>query len=60
MSFPQGSGYFNITLLLSRISKEDVDRKYYLRVTNDIGSEEFIVQLSTMDEPAGTIFIYKT
>ncbi|KAM3955176.1 fasciclin 3 [Aphomia sociella] len=48
-----GNGYYNVTLLLSNIKKEDVDRKYYLRVTNDLGSEEFVVLISTMDEPAG-------
>ncbi|XP_059061591.1 fasciclin-3 isoform X3 [Achroia grisella] len=48
-----GNGYYNITLLLYRIEKEDVERKYYLRVSNDLGSEEFTVLISTMDEPAG-------
>lgn len=48
-----GSGYYNITLVLTRVAKEDVDRTYYLRVTNDLGREEFALRLSTMDEPAG-------
>ncbi|XP_052749139.1 fasciclin-3-like isoform X3 [Galleria mellonella] len=47
-----GNGYYNITLILYRIKKEDVDRKYYLRVTNELGNEEFVVLISTMDEPA--------
>lgn len=53
--FQQGSGYYNITLVLTRVAKEDVDRTYYLRVTNDLGREEFALRLSTMDEPAGKI-----
>nr|XP_026483358.1 fasciclin-3 isoform X1 [Vanessa tameamea] len=48
-----GGGYYNITLVLTRVAKEDVDRTYYLRVTNDLGQEEFALRLSTMDEPAG-------
>ncbi|XP_047038572.1 fasciclin-3 isoform X4 [Helicoverpa zea] len=48
-----GSGYYNITLILARITKEDVDRTYYLRVDNGLGREEFPVRISTMDEPAG-------
>ncbi|XP_047542666.1 fasciclin-3 isoform X3 [Vanessa atalanta] len=48
-----GGGYYNITLVLTRVAKEDVDRTYYLRVTNDLGREEFALRLSTMDEPAG-------
>ncbi|XP_045457988.1 fasciclin-3 [Melitaea cinxia] len=51
--FHLGSGYYNITLVLTRVAKEDVDRTYYLRVTNDLGREEFALRLSTMDEPAG-------
>ncbi|XP_072948610.1 fasciclin-3 isoform X2 [Epargyreus clarus] len=48
-----GGGYYNVTLILRRIAKEDVDKTYYLRVANDLGKEEFAVRLSTMDEPAG-------
>ncbi|CAK1546394.1 unnamed protein product [Leptosia nina] len=48
-----GGGYYNITLVLTAVAKEDVDRTYYLRVTNDLGREEFSLRLSTMDEPAG-------
>ncbi|CAH2056176.1 unnamed protein product, partial [Iphiclides podalirius] len=48
-----GGGYYNVTLVLSRVAKEDVDRTYYLTVTNDLGREDFSVRLSTMDEPAG-------
>ncbi|CAG9131883.1 unnamed protein product [Plutella xylostella] len=48
-----GNGYYNCTLLLAHIAKEDVERTYYLKVTNDLGAEEFAVRLSTMDEPAG-------
>ncbi|CAG4949174.1 unnamed protein product [Parnassius apollo] len=48
-----GGGYYNVTLLLSRVAKEDVDRTYYLTVANDLGREDFSVRLSTMDEPAG-------
>ncbi|CAH0761713.1 unnamed protein product [Diatraea saccharalis] len=48
-----GSGYYNLTLLLPRITKEDVDRKYYLRAINELGTEDFTVLISTMDEPAG-------
>ncbi|CAH1642366.1 unnamed protein product [Spodoptera littoralis] len=47
-----GNGYFNITLILARITKEDVDRTYFLRVMNDFGREEIAVRISTMDEPA--------
>ncbi|XP_041970196.1 fasciclin-3 isoform X3 [Aricia agestis] len=48
-----GGGYYNVTLILQRVAKEDVDRTYYLRVSNELGQEEFAVRLSTMDEPAG-------
>ncbi|CAH4032389.1 unnamed protein product [Pieris brassicae] len=48
-----GGGYYNVTLVLTAVAKEDVDRTYYLRVTNDLGREEFALRLSTMDEPAG-------
>ncbi|KAL0809173.1 hypothetical protein ABMA28_011403 [Loxostege sticticalis] len=48
-----GGGYYNISLLLSRVQKEDVERKYYLRVSNELGQQEFTVLISTMDEPAG-------
>ncbi|XP_014355324.2 fasciclin-3 isoform X2 [Papilio machaon] len=48
-----GGGYYNVTLVLSRVAKEDVDRTYYLTVANDLGREDFSVRLSTMDEPAG-------
>lgn len=48
-----GNGYYNITLIVARITKEDVDRTYYLRVDNELGREEFAVRISTMDEPAG-------
>ncbi|XP_045770113.1 fasciclin-3 isoform X6 [Maniola jurtina] len=48
-----GSGFYNVTLVLARVAKEDVERTYYLRVTNDLGREEFALRLSTMDEPAG-------
>lgn len=48
-----GGGYYNVTLVLMRVAKEDVDRTYYLRVSNDLGREEFALRLSTMDEPAG-------
>ncbi|CAG4986167.1 unnamed protein product [Colias eurytheme] len=47
-----GTGFYNITLVLSQVAKEDVDRTYYLRVSNDLGREEFSLRLSTMDEPA--------
>lgn len=42
---------------MSHIAKEDVDRTYYLRVFNDLGTEEFAVRISTMDEPAGKSYI---
>ncbi|CAF4887940.1 unnamed protein product [Pieris macdunnoughi] len=48
-----GGGYYNVTLVLTAVAKEDVDRTYYLRVSNDLGREEFALRLSTMDEPAG-------
>ncbi|XP_013176672.1 PREDICTED: fasciclin-3 isoform X3 [Papilio xuthus] len=48
-----GGGYYNVTLVLARVAKEDVDRTYYLTVANDLGREDFSVRLSTMDEPAG-------
>ncbi|CAH0602052.1 unnamed protein product [Chrysodeixis includens] len=48
-----GNGFFNITLIVARVAKEDVDRTYYLRVDNGLGREEFAVRISTMDEPAG-------
>ncbi|XP_075988585.1 fasciclin 3 isoform X2 [Anticarsia gemmatalis] len=48
-----GNGFYNITLILSTIAKEDVERTYYLRVSNDLGRDEFAVRISTMDEPAG-------
>lgn len=48
-----GSGYYNITLIVARITKDDVDRTYYLRVENALGREEYPVRISTMDEPAG-------
>ncbi|CAH2236583.1 jg15342 [Pararge aegeria aegeria] len=48
-----GGGFYNVTLVLARVAKEDVERTYYLRVTNDLGREEFALRLSTMDEPAG-------
>ncbi|XP_034827459.1 fasciclin-3 isoform X6 [Maniola hyperantus] len=48
-----GSGFYNVTLVLARVAKEDVEQTYYLRVTNDLGREEFALRLSTMDEPAG-------
>lgn len=48
-----GGGYYNITLIIARVTKEEVDRTYYLRVDNDLGREEIIVRISTMDEPAG-------
>ncbi|KAI8433189.1 hypothetical protein MSG28_015281 [Choristoneura fumiferana] len=48
-----GGGYYNLSLVLARVSKEDVDRVYYLRARNDLGQEEFAVRISTMDEPAG-------
>ncbi|XP_050678273.1 fasciclin-3 isoform X3 [Leptidea sinapis] len=48
-----GAGYYNITLVLAVVAKEDVDRTYYLQVTNDLGREDFSLRLSTMDEPAG-------
>ncbi|XP_047513523.1 fasciclin-3 isoform X5 [Pieris napi] len=47
-----GGGYYNVTLVLTAVAKEDVDRTYYLRVSNDLGREEFALRLSTMDEPA--------
>lgn len=50
---PMENGYYNITLVLSTVTKEDVERSYYLQVGNDFGNEEFIVRISTMDEPAG-------
>ncbi|KAL4711235.1 hypothetical protein ACJJTC_019076 [Scirpophaga incertulas] len=46
-----GSGYYNVTLLVSHVTKEAVDRRYQLRVENDLGYEEFTVLISTMDEP---------
>lgn len=49
----QGNGFYNITLILATIAKEDVDRTYYLIVSNDLGRDEFAVRISTMDEPAG-------
>ncbi|KAG6443917.1 hypothetical protein O3G_MSEX003082 [Manduca sexta] len=48
-----GRGYYNVTLRLDHIAKEDVERTYYLAVSNDLGREEFAVRISTMDEPAG-------
>ncbi|XP_063836675.1 fasciclin-3 isoform X2 [Ostrinia nubilalis] len=48
-----GSGFYNISLFLPHISKEDVDRKYYLRASNELGAQEYTVMISTMDEPAG-------
>lgn len=48
-----GEGYYNITLAIARIDKEDVDRTYYLHVSNDLGRADFMVRMSTMDEPAG-------
>lgn len=48
-----GRGYYNVTLRLDHIAKEDVERTYYLTVSNDLGREEFAVRISTMDEPAG-------
>ncbi|XP_049883846.1 fasciclin-3 isoform X2 [Pectinophora gossypiella] len=50
---PLGGGYYNVTLILRRVSKEDVERSYYLRVHNELGRDEFAVRISTMDEPAG-------
>ncbi|XP_026739967.1 fasciclin-3 isoform X3 [Trichoplusia ni] len=50
---PLGNGFYNVTLIVARVAKEDVDRTYYLRVDNGLGREEFAVRISTMDEPAG-------
>lgn len=49
----QGNGYYNVTLILSTIEKEDVDKTYLLRVSNDLGNELYTVKISTMAEPAG-------
>ncbi|KAJ0182907.1 hypothetical protein K1T71_000883 [Dendrolimus kikuchii] len=48
-----GDGYYNVTLAIARIDKDDVDRIYYLSVYNDLGKEDLVVRMSTMDEPAG-------
>ncbi|XP_062531448.1 fasciclin-3 isoform X7 [Bombyx mori] len=48
-----GNGHYNVSLHLARITKEDVERTYYLQVFNDLGREEFTLRMSTMDEPAG-------
>ncbi|XP_061381451.1 fasciclin-3 isoform X3 [Danaus plexippus] len=48
-----GGGYYNMTLVLERVSKDDVARSIGLRVLNELGQEDFVVRLSTMDEPPG-------
>ncbi|CAB3237565.1 unnamed protein product [Arctia plantaginis] len=48
-----GNGYYNVTLILSTIEKEDVENTYLLRVSNDLGTELYSVKISTMAEPAG-------
>ncbi|CAG9576879.1 unnamed protein product [Danaus chrysippus] len=48
-----GGGYYNMTLVMDTVSKDDVARTIGLRVTNELGQEDFIVRLSTMDEPPG-------
>ncbi|XP_026317412.1 fasciclin-3 isoform X2 [Hyposmocoma kahamanoa] len=50
---PLGNGFYNLTLILARVAKEDVERTYFLRAVNDLGREEVAVRISTMDEPAG-------
>lgn len=56
----QGNGFYNLTLILARVAKEDVERTYYLRASNDLGREEFAVRISTMDEPAGEYITFMT
>ncbi|XP_063632742.1 fasciclin-3-like isoform X4 [Cydia splendana] len=48
-----GSGYFNVTLVLSPVTSEDVERNYFLTLSNKHGEKRLMVKLSTLEQPAG-------
>ncbi|XP_063392545.1 fasciclin-3-like isoform X3 [Cydia fagiglandana] len=48
-----GSGYYNVTLVLSPVTSEDVERNYFLTLSNRHGEKRLMVKLSTLEQPAG-------
>ncbi|XP_061727852.1 fasciclin-3 isoform X4 [Cydia pomonella] len=54
-----GSGYYNITLVLSPVTSEDVERNYFLTLSNKHGEKRLMVKLSTLEQPAAQASILR-
>ncbi|XP_069684944.1 fasciclin-3 isoform X1 [Periplaneta americana] len=50
-----GNGTWEIQLRIYRVTAEDVDRKYTLKATNDVGTQSYKIIISTSTEPQGSL-----
>lgn len=49
----QGQGVYEANLRIPAITKQDTETQYILTAYNDMGSQEYFVQISTSPEPEG-------
>lgn len=52
----QGKGVWSVILTIDSVQKSDTEKEYVLEATNNEGSYEYRVVLSTSSEPAGKLF----
>jgi len=54
----QGNGTWEGQLRITRVTPEDVTRKYILKARNEMGEQQYRVSISTSAEPQGTRTYY--
>lgn len=54
----KGNGYYNATLIISPVEREDTDRDIELRARNSEGERIYNIKISTLGEPEGKILHY--
>lgn len=52
----QGNGAWSVILMIDSVQKSDTEKEYMLMATNNEGSNEYRIILSTSPEPAGKLF----
>lgn len=54
----QGNGFYNATLAISTVEREDTDRDIQLRARNSEGEKTYNIKISTLGEPEGKTLHY--
>ncbi len=51
-AFDLGNGIFNVSLTIASLTLEDTTKTYYLRASNEFGSQDYTVRISSSEAAA--------